>query len=87
MWGGGRGGRCRAEIRSRCLRLADDSDEEVGGRPGGMAVLGGWASGGIQRMGPPPTLMPSLLMQARAVKALLAHRLQAGSALAAKLEW
>ena len=66
------GGPAVGDIRSRCLRLADDSDEEVCGgvRVGGWCWVGGRVAA-FKRLGFTPTLMPPLPMQARAVKALL----------------
>ena len=66
------GGPAVGDIRSRCLRLADDSDEEVCGgvRVGGWCWVGGRVAA-FKGWGFTPTLMPPLPMQARAVKALL----------------
>ncbi len=87
------------DIRSRCLRLADESDEEV--REGRRTSLGLHGSPSMlhARIPADPSkssfgapLWPQhgclrAASQARAVKRLLAHRLPAYDAGAAKQEW
>ena len=100
------GGPAVGDIRSRCLRLADDSDEEASAGDllivhyrltfygahwtvclkgtcvvdmtlPALCSLKPWA--GVK--------IPAVVVQARAVKKLLAHRLNSHSSAAAKAEW
>lgn len=85
------GGPAVGDIRSRCLRLADDTNEEV--RPfwqePGMCVytlLEGHQHVSLAKTSLGQTLQ-SLALQAEAVRSLLAHRLPGSSPAAAKAEW
>ena len=69
------GGPAVGDIRSRCLRLADDSDEEASCPALSQSHL--VSAHAAHHAG----------AQARAVKQLLGHRLDSSSSQAAKAEW